>query len=150
MCVGGRIALYFSNNHTYIGKMSAYGGQASISGNSNGQTGGAGSVYAYHTGEIHRALIIDNGYRTFQRTINESIESYTNINQDGCVTWLLPEALDHEHAANNSYEFEELQVRQPQRLARLLSTVPYRCGAVRTLPSWRLPQWEQSLPFGLS
>lgn len=134
--VGGRIALYFSDNSTFIGKMSAYGGQASAVGASNGQSGGAGTVYAYHKDHIHRTLIVDNNFIPYQRNRDEQIESYSLINRDGCVTWLLPEALDHEHSGNNSYDFEELQVchRFLSTLDALLTCGNARCGATLTLP----------------
>lgn len=103
---GGRIAVYFTYNTTYSGKFYARGGARG--GASNTEAGGPGTTFLYHMLYTHRTLLIDNGG---QHPLKHKIVDYSDLSEEGCRTWILPESGLH-HFANRShiFYFEELQI----------------------------------------
>jgi hypothetical protein len=105
---GGRIALYFERNETFIGEWYTQGGVAL--GSQSSETGGSGTFFAYHLHHQHRSLIINNRDLPYQPEPKSRIPSYTDITQDGGRTWILPTSQDHFLAEPDGYVFEELQL----------------------------------------
>ena len=116
---GGRIAVYFTENTTYTGSFQSRGGAKG--GASNTEAGGPGTAFLYHLVHTHRTLLIDNGG---QHPLKTRISDYSDLSQDGCRAWILPESGGH-HFANGThdYHFEELQIYGGAHLAILTDPV---------------------------
>ena len=124
---GGRVAIYFQENKTstyfvYEARGgSALGCQAGKVDLCKAEAGGPGTVFLYHMVHTHRTLLIHNGG---QKPLVSAIDNYSDLSQDGCRAWLLPEAGRHHFAAgNNDYHFEELQIYGGGHLAMLTDPV---------------------------
>lgn len=116
---GGRIAVYFTENTTYTGSFQSRGGPKG--GASNTEAGGPGTAFLYHLVHTHRTLLVDNGG---QHPLITRISDYSDLSQDGCRAWILPESGGH-HFANGSHDFhfEELQIYGGAHLAILTEPV---------------------------
>ena len=104
----GRFAMYFRTNNTSPDfNYHAIGGKA---GDSQAENGGAGTVFIFDLGTEHRTLILDNGGLQ-PRTTLHTLWDYSDIADDGCRTWVLPQSGLHFFAnGTNNYHFEELQM----------------------------------------
>ena len=109
---GGRIALYFYENTTYIGTYQAHGGD------SNAEPGGPGTVFMYHQHHRHSTLYVNNVNRKSKYV--KMIHDYINITTDSFKAWMLPTSGEHWMAkANHEYYFDELQIYGNAHLAIL-------------------------------
>ena len=105
---GGRIAVYFKVNETMSSfRHQAFGGSA---GGVDSENGGAGTIFIYHMLEDHTTLILDNDNQ-HPRDKNNVIGSYSDLSQDSCRTWILPESSRNEfNDGKFSFSFNEVQI----------------------------------------
>ena len=105
---GGRIAMYFQKNDTFSEfRYLANGGWPGKE-NTDAESGGPGTVYLYHTVEVHRTLIIDNNGAPVPR---EKYVNWGDVTKDGGRAWILPQSGVHDFAAGAYvFQFEEIQI----------------------------------------
>ena len=129
---GGRIAMYFRQNRTSTGfRYESHGGSPYSCGECEG--GGAGTVFLYDNDNNHRTLYIANA----NRSPNNKLIDWDNLEQDGCRTWILPASRSQEFVTwDNDFMFEELQIYDKANLAVL----PYN----ETIHA--LGQWPSAIP----
>lgn len=124
---GGRIAIYFSENKTSSSFVyesrggSAMGCQIGQEHQCKAEPGGPGTVFLYHMNQHHRTLLVNNGG---QKPLIAAINDYTDLSQDGCRAWILPQSLIHPFAkSQGDFHFEELQIYGGAHLAVLTEPV---------------------------
>lgn len=121
---GGRLAVYFKSNRTYSGTFQAFGGN----GTGSSLSGGAGTMFFYHSLYKHRTLMINNrGRKSLPKA--QKIESYSDVGLLPGRTWLLPSSGDHSMAGDQNYHFEEIQMYGGAHLA-ILTDPPNRTASV--------------------
>lgn len=110
---GGRVALYFWDNTTYLGTFESHGGEASTQ-----EPGGPGTVFIYHEHHQHSTLYINNNLR--ESNMVTQVADYTDLSTDSFKAWFLPVSGDHWLAqSNHDYRFDELQIYGNAQLAIL-------------------------------
>ena len=103
-----------------MGSFQSRGG-AKGGGASNTEAGGPGTVFLYHMVHTHRTLLVDNGG---QHPLSSRISDYSDLSQDGCRAWILPESGSHQYAnSSHNFYFEELQIYGGAHLAILTEPV---------------------------
>ena len=113
---GGRIALYFWENSTYLGTFQSHGGDTSVQ--SNGEPGGPGTVVLYHEHHQHTTLYVNNNMRNSKYVYR--VHDYNDLSTDSFKAWILPESGDHWLTnGGHNYRFDELQIYGHAHLAVL-------------------------------
>lgn len=120
---GGRIAVYFDNNNTFLGKFIAYGGVAT---NVGGAPGGPGTVFAYNRIFNHTSLYIDNNFVAQQPPLGYRVQDYDRLNILGYGMCLL---IGTSHIFNadgpNEWVFDEIILNGGASLAFLDANVSF-------------------------
>ena len=124
---GGRIAIYFEVNETstyfvYEARGgAALGCQLGREDLCKAEAGGPGTVFLYHMIHTHRTLLIHNGG---QKPLVSAIADYSDLSEDGCRAWILPQSANHDFAGKGrDFHFEELQIYGGGHLALLTEPV---------------------------
>lgn len=116
---GGRVAIYFNVNNTYLGSYQSHGGDVFNTGSHvQASVGGPGTIFLYHQEYQHRTLYVNNdGLQTKQ---DAYIHDYNDISKDTFKAWIFPDAGKHWLALGNfDFRFEELQIYGNAHLAIL-------------------------------
>ena len=104
---GGRIAIYFWINNTYLGSYQAHGGDVDT--RYNTEPGGPGTVFLYHQEHQHRTLYVNNN--GLESRYVTTISDYNDLSQDSFKAWIHPDAGQHWAALGNfDFRFEEFQI----------------------------------------
>ncbi|CAH1775844.1 unnamed protein product, partial [Owenia fusiformis] len=119
---GGRIAIYFMTNFTYLGGWQCHGGDSNyIAGHHpyyNTEPGGPGTVLMFAEAHDHTTLYINNNDLVSHHV--DTLDSYSDLSTDSFKAWMLPAAGEHWLAAgNHQYNFDEFHIYGNAHLAIL-------------------------------
>jgi plastocyanin len=101
---GGRIAVYFQLNQTYMGTFQTFGGLGRLGAIRSSSTGGAGTVFLYAMATRERRLLVDGGLNpAFLPVIGSRIVNFSNMLVEPGRTVVIP--VGEDAFGNSTYWF---------------------------------------------